>query len=157
MDSLAEIFLDRADNEMLAAASLRRLSEDPLLKREFGLPSGVTFYSAVISHSYYAIFYAAKSALLARGVSTSPPFVHSKTLEAFRRVLVETGILDVQLLRIYREMAVHAEELLGIFAVEKRKRSDFTYTTLPQANREPADESLRNAKRFVTNIARTLR
>ncbi len=46
-------------------------------------------------------------------------------------------------------MIVRAETLLEIFKTEKRKRGDFTYNTIPQANVEPAEESIKNAKEFI--------
>ena len=64
MDSMAEIYLERAGNELLAAESLKKLSEDEKAREEFSLPQSTTFYSSVISHSYYAIFYSAKAILL---------------------------------------------------------------------------------------------
>ena len=45
-------------------------------------------------------------------------------------------------------MIVKAESLLEIFRAEKKKRGDFTYNTIAQANIEPANESLKNAKTF---------
>ena len=53
-------------------------------------------------------------------------------------------------------MVVRAEELLGIFKTEKKKRGDFTYHTLPQANQKPAEDSLKNAKTFVANISKII-
>ena len=50
-----------------------------------------------------------------------------------------------------------AEALLGIFSIEKRKRGEFTYQKLPQANREPAEESLNNALFFFKNMNKILR
>jgi hypothetical protein len=38
---------------------------------------------------------------------------------------------------------------LEIFKTEKKKRGDFTYNTIPQANMEPAGESIKNAKEFM--------
>jgi len=64
MDSMAEIYIERARNEIMAAESLKKLSEEKTQKQTFRIPSNTTFYSSVISHSYYAIFYAAKSILL---------------------------------------------------------------------------------------------
>ena len=49
-------------------------------------------------------------------------------------------------------MLVRADELLQIFKNEKWKRGNFTYHTLPQANVEPAQESIQNATIFVKNI-----
>jgi uncharacterized protein (UPF0332 family) len=71
MDSMAEIFIERAGNEMIAAESLKMLSEESGAKEDFRIPQGTTFYSSVISHSYYAIFYGAKAILLTRGIRTS--------------------------------------------------------------------------------------
>ena len=68
MDSQAEIFIKRANNELLAAESLKRLSEEVKYKDEFSIPQDATFYSSVISHSYYAIFYAAKAILLTKNI-----------------------------------------------------------------------------------------
>ena len=49
-------------------------------------------------------------------------------------------------------MIVRADELLGLFQQEKRKRGQFTYKTIPQSNIEPAEESIKNAKKFVSHI-----
>ena len=66
--------------------------------------------------------------------------------------LVKEGIIDVELLKIYKKIVVKADELLGIFKYEKKKRGKFTYHRLPQANKEPANESLMNAEKFFKNI-----
>lgn len=157
MDSLVEISLNRADNELLAAESLKRLSTDSKAKEEFEIPQRTTFYSAVISHSYYAIFYAAKAMLATRKIKTTAPEVHRKTYDAFEKNFVKTGMLDVKLLKIYKRMSVRADALLGIFRKEKWKRGNFTYRTIPQANAGPAEDSLKNAKIFVSNIAKVVR
>ncbi len=157
MDTMVEIFLDRADNEIHAAESLKKLSEDLSSKKEFELNENVTFYSSVISHSYYAIFYAAKAILLANGIKTSSPDIHKKTFEEFETHFVNTGVLDLKLLEIYQKMVVRADDLLEIFRDEIWKRGTFTYRTIPQANKEPAEDSIRNAKFFVSNIANVIR
>lgn len=64
MDSRVNLWLDRAETEILAARSLKKFSEDDSAKKEFELPTKATFYSRVISHAYYAIFYSARAALL---------------------------------------------------------------------------------------------
>lgn len=153
---MVKIYIERAKNELDAAESLRKISGDTKLKKEFGIDMKSTFYSSVISHSYYAIFYAAKSILLTKDVKTTSPEIHKKTLDKFKEHFVDTGILDVELLKIYRTMIVRADELLKIFEVEKSKRGKFTYTTIPQANKEPAEDSIRNAKKFVSNIERVI-
>ena len=129
------------------------ISGNPALQADsFKLEKEFTFYSSVISHAYYTIFYAAKAILMEQGVGTDAPEVHKKTLEAFETNLVKTGKLDIELLRIYRKIVVRADALLEIFSSEKRKRGEFTYQKLPQANREPAQESLENALFFFKHI-----
>jgi len=156
MDLMIRNYLDRAENEIILAASIKRLSDESEAKEYFNIDQNFTFYSAAISHSYYSIFYSAKAILLTKGVRTQSPDVHSKTLQAFKERLVDTGILDTKLLEIYKKLVVRADELLGIFVEEKRKRGDFTYKTIPQANREPAEDSLANAKIFLSNIKRVI-
>ena len=158
MSDEAELYLQRAENELVAAQMLFAVSSSPLLQKEqFKLEKEFTFYSSVISHSYYSIFYSAKASLIKIGIKTDAPEVHKKTLEAFERYLVKTGKLDVELLKIYQKIVVRAEDLLGIFSKEKGKRGRFTYQKLPQANREPAKESFDNASFFFKNINKILR
>lgn len=152
MDSMIRIFLERADNEIFVAESLKKLSENQELKNELELPNKITFYSSVISHAYYAIFYSAKAILLTNNIKTASPEVHKKTFDEFKINFVDNGIIDVKLFEIYKKMVVRADELLEIFKDEKWKRGNFTYNTIPQANKEPAEDSLKNAKLFVSNI-----
>ncbi|MEK6943290.1 MAG: hypothetical protein AABX00_04470 [Nanoarchaeota archaeon] len=158
MNDDSELYLQRAENELIAAQILFDVSSSPMLQKEqFKLEKEFTFYSSVISHSYYCIFYSAKSILAGSGVKTEAPEVHKKTLEAFEKYLVKTGNLDVELLKIYQKMTVRAEELLGIFSKEKGKRGRFTYQKMPQANKEPAKESFDNASFFFKNINKVIR
>jgi len=158
MDPSAELHLLRAENELITAQILFEISQNMQLQKEqFKLERQFTFYSATISHAYYCIFYAAKSILWREGIKTEAPEVHKKTLEAFEKYLVNTGKLDIDLLNIYKKMIVRADALLGIFSSEKRKRGEFTYQKLPQANKEPAQESMDNALFFFKNISKILR
>ncbi|MFH1132901.1 MAG: hypothetical protein V1735_00255 [Nanoarchaeota archaeon] len=152
MDSTVSVYLDRAENEIKAAEALKRISDDEAIKDDFGFPPEDTFYSGVISHCYYSIFYAAKAILLSKRIQTEYPDVHRKTFDAFKATFVDSGILDVKLLEIYQKLVVRADELLEIFKDEKWKRGHFTYQTIRQANKVPAEESLKNAKTFVLNI-----
>ena len=110
----------------------------------------------MISHAYYAIFYATKAILLTKGITTSSPNIHKKTFENFKKEFVDTGILDVKLLEIYKKLVIRADSLLEIFKDEKWKRGNFTYNTIPQANKGPAEDSIQNAKIFVTNIIKVI-
>ncbi|HLD19107.1 MAG TPA: hypothetical protein VJB90_03795 [Candidatus Nanoarchaeia archaeon] len=149
MDSKADMYLKRAKTELETAEILEKISENKDTKRSFDIAPDSTYYSGVISHAYYAIFYSAKAMLLTKKIETKAPEVHKKTLDTFGEVFIDSGLLDAKLLMIYKKMAIRAETLLEIFKTEKRKRGDFTYNTIPQANAEPADESRKNAKIFI--------
>ena len=147
MDSKVELYLKRARTEMNMAILLLKASSNELLN-QFGIPEDETFYSGAISHGYYSIFYSAKAMLLSKGIETKSPEVHKKTLDAFKEQFIDSGILDMELLMIYKKMIVKAESLLEIFRAEKKKRGDFTYNTIAQANIGPANESISNARTF---------
>ncbi len=158
MEILTEIYLSRAESEIVAARILLEISDkEELQKEEFSLEKRFTFYSNVISSSYYAIFYSAKAILNEEGVKTDSPNVHIKTLEAFESRLVRSGKLDVELLRLYKRAVVQADELMGIYSQEKVKRGTFTYKSVPQANLEPARESLNHASFFFKHILGVLK
>jgi len=156
MDTRARLYHERSKNEFYAAKAMFNLSDDDKAKVNLGIPREETFYSAAIGHSYYAIFYSAKAILLSIGIKTYSPEIHRKTFDAFKKHFVDTGRLDVELLKIYRQSIVRAEELLGIYGLEKRKRGNFVYKTIPQANVEPATESMGNSRKFVSNIAKVM-
>ena len=147
MDSKVELYLKRSRTEMNMGILLLKSSGTELLN-DFDIPKDETFYSGVISHCYYSIFYSAKAMLLTKGIDTKAPGVHKKTIDEFKKQFIDTGILDMKLLMIYKKMIVKAESLLLIFKSEKKKRGDFTYNTIAQANIDPANESLDNAKIF---------
>lgn len=145
------LYLNRAKNELDLAKAVFKISIETKFKLDLELKEDATFFSNVISNSYYCIFYSAKAFLYAKGITTSAPDEHRKTLDEFEK-LAMSGQIDAELLKIYKEIIVKAEELLGIFVKEKSKRGKFTYKTLPQANLEPAKESLENAESFYKNI-----
>ena len=69
MSDKAELYLQRAENELVAAQMLFDISSNPTLQKEqFKLEKDFTFYSTVISHSYYCIFYSAKAILIKKGL-----------------------------------------------------------------------------------------
>jgi len=151
MDLMQRNYIERAKNEFVTAGLLKKVTEDKSMKNYLEIEENMTFYSSVISHCYYCIFYSAKALLLKKNIKTSSPGIHKKTYLKFKRNLVDTGILDIQLLKIYRNIIIKADTLLDIFNDERWKRGNFTYNTIPQANKEPAEESLRNAKLFLSN------
>ncbi len=112
-------------SEINAAKILLAVSDNDENKKEFNIEKEATFYSSVISHSYYSIFYSAKALLLTKNIKTSSPEVHKKTFEHFKKTFVDTGILDVKLLIIYNKMILKADQLLQIFKDEKWKRGHY--------------------------------
>ncbi len=152
MDSKVKLLLDRADNELLAARSLQKLSDGEKLKTDLLLPPETTFYSSVINHSYYSIFYSAKAYLLHKNIKlSSEQGQHQQVYFKFKQ-LVQKGILQRELLEIYEDIKLKAEKLLDILYEEKEKRKIFTYQTIPQANKSPAEDSLKNASFFISHI-----
>ena len=89
MDSKVELYIKRSKIELETAEILRKISQEKLMKQNFNVSEDSTYYSGVISHSYYSIFYSAKSMLLSKGIDTKAPEVHKKTLEAFEENLLE--------------------------------------------------------------------
>lgn len=156
MDSAVDVYLERADNELILAKAILSLSKEDHSKKLLNIPLEKTFYSAVISHSYYAIFYAAQAMLLTKKIKPVSPEIHRKTFEAFKEQFVDSGVLDVKLLEIYKKMVIRADALLMIFKDEKWKRGHFTYQTIPQANQEPAEDSLKNANLFFSHIRKVV-
>ena len=152
MDSDTKLYLERAGNELKLAEIIMQMSINKDIQTKIPtIDKPDTYFSSVISHAYYSIFYTAKAYLIIKGIITKAPEEHKKTYDEFRR-LVSQGIVDKELLRLYEEVLVKAEELLGIFKIEKKKRGEFTYQRIAQANLEPAKESLDNAKTFLKNI-----
>jgi len=151
LDNKYKLYIERSKNELDLAKAVFKISNNLNLKKELELKNETTFYSNVISNSYYCIFYAAKALLSLKSISTKAPEEHRKTLDEFEK-LVLIGEIDVALLKIYKEIVMKADVLLGIFKKEKSKRGRFTYKTLPQANIGPAEESMNNAKKFYKNI-----
>ena len=152
MDSVTKLLLERSENEIDLARVIFATTQDKKLQKEvFHLEKTQTFYSGVIAHAYYSIFYAAKAYLLSKGIKTYPPEEHKKAFLHFKK-LTEQGEIDKELLKLYTDAFVKAETLLGIFKVERQKRGHFTYQRLAQANKEPAEESLKNAEVFFKHI-----
>src|SRR3989344_235763 len=142
MDSDTKLYLERSGNELKLAEIIMQLSINKDIQTKIPqIDKPDTYFSSVISHSYYSIFYTAKAYLITKGIITKVPEEHKKTYEEFRK-LVFLGTIDEELLRLYEDVLARAEVLLGIFKLEKKKRGKFTYQRISQANLEPAKESL---------------
>jgi len=155
MDSEANLHLIRAESEFLLAENDMKASTDFRVKEILGLQKNRTFFHSVIAHAYYAIFNCAKAYLKNKGIKTKAPEEHKKTLKKFSE-LVNNGILDKELLKIYEEEAFKADSLLHIFKTEKKKRGVFTYNIKSEANLPYARESIENARKFISTIKNIL-
>lgn len=151
MVSSAELFIERADNELLLAKMNFDISKEEKLKEILNIPKEKTFFNNVISQAYYSIFYAAKAYLETKNIHTSPPEEHKKTYEEFKKI-IDLGELKMELFEIYEKETIKAETLLEIFFSEKRKRGLFTYSIKSEANIPVAQESIENAKKFISPI-----
>lgn len=151
MDLTYENYLERAQNELNLAEIIIEISTNQNFQNNFKVTKIDTYFSGVISHAYYAIFYSAKAYLLQKGIKTKVPNEHQKTYKKFKK-LVMKGVIDAELLNIYEDILIKAETLLGIFKDEKKNRGEFTYQKLSQANKEPATKSLENATTFFRHI-----
>jgi uncharacterized protein (UPF0332 family) len=145
------MLLQRARNELKIAKILFALSDEQDMQERCVGYLG-TYYSAVITHSYYGIFYCLKSYLLSKGITIDPPDEHRKTVEALR-YYADMGILDKELLLCYEDVLLRADTLLGLVKSEKRKRGDFTYKIHAPANKIPAQESIRNAELIIEHFS----
>lgn len=157
MDSEVSLLIDRAENELVAARVLKQVSGEDKIKKILQIDLPFTFYSSVISHSYYAIFYSAKAYLASKKIELlSEQGLHQQVYFKFRK-LVQQGIIDEEMLSIYEDLKIKAESLLEIFDSEREKRKTFTYMTIPQANQAPAEDSIKNAEFFVSHIKEFVR
>ncbi len=148
--------LSKAENELKHAEAVFKISFNEKLKKELELLDTDTFYSGVISHAYYTIFFAAKVLLIKEKLTTKSPNIHKATLDAFSYYFILNGKLDLELLLLYKSAILKADALLSLFVSEKEKRTEFTYRTLPDANKMPAKESLDNANKFLINIKKII-
>jgi uncharacterized protein (UPF0332 family) len=155
MDSRVKLYLERAENQILIAKTTFEISLDNNLKGILKISPDKTFFNDVISQCYYSIFYSAKAYLLSLGILTKPPEEHKKTYEEFKKV-VFSGKLDKELLNIYESESEKAEVLLNIFYLEKKKRGKFTYNINSNANIPYAEESISNARKFVSLLKNVL-
>ncbi|HJX50746.1 MAG TPA: hypothetical protein VJ438_04755 [Candidatus Nanoarchaeia archaeon] len=64
--------------------------------------------------------------------------------------------MDKELLEIYESELSKAEALLNIFLLEKSKRGRFTYNLKSEANLPYAQESIENARKFVSSLKKIL-
>ncbi len=151
MDLKVKSYLERAENELILARANFELSVKEEIKQALKIPSERTFFNDVISEAYYSIFYVAKAYLISQFIETEAPEEHKKTYEEFKKI-VESRKLNRQLSEIYELESQKAETLLKIFFNEKRNRGRFTYNINANANLPFAEQSIKNARIFVSTI-----
>lgn len=100
----------------------------------------IGLYDDAISRAYYAMFYAAKAALLSEGVDLRK---HSSSVTKFRELFVVTGRVDAKYLHY-----------LGR-AQSARERSDYAPFVPP--GKEGAEEILQTANAFIKKIKEILK
>lgn len=96
-------------------------------------------HESAVSRAYYAMFYAAEAALLARDLAASS---HKGVIAEFNRIYVKGGIVS-------KEAARHLGQAFG-----KRQLGDYEFRRVITA--EEASEIETNAKAFVDRIAALL-
>lgn len=152
MDSNINICLERSDNELILARAIQNLSQDSGIKKDnFHIPEEMTFYSAVIAHAYYAIFYSSKAYCLSKGEALPEQGQHSAVYYKFKKY-VKNGEINDELFELYKDAKIKAEALLQILDEEEENRATYAYQKLPQANKEPAEKSISNAAFFISHI-----
>ena len=149
MDSGAELYLIRAEDEFLLAKNDLLISTEAKIKESLGIQIDKTFFHSVISHAYYSIFYCAKAYLLSKGIKTNLPDEHKKTYEALKYT-ISREMLNKEIMQIYEKEIRKADSLLKIFRQEKKKRGFFAYNIKSEANLPYARESIENARKFIS-------
>lgn len=152
MDSEVKLLMERANNAIIACKALNKLSNGGEEAISLQIPEGTTFYSLVISQSYYSIFYSAKAYLSFKEIPIGSKQGQHQIVYFKFKDLVKKKVIDAELLKIYEEAKVKAEYLLEIMTEERDKRTKFTYEIHSEGNKEPAQQSLDNAQFFFNHI-----
>lgn len=99
----------------------------------------IGLFNDSVSRAYYAMFYAAKAALLSKGLDLRR---HSASIAKFRELFVITGQVDIEYLHYLGQ------------AQSARERSD--YAPFAPISREGAGEILDAAKTFIAKVREIL-
>jgi len=99
----------------------------------------IGLFDDAISRAYYAMFYAAKAALLSKGLDLRK---HSASIAKFREMFVTTGKVDAEYLHYLGQ------------AQSARERSD--YAPFATTSSEGAKEILEAAETFIAKVGEIL-
>lgn len=103
------------------------------------LLAGRDFLRDAVSKSYYAMFYAAKAAVISRGLEASK---HSTVISQFGQHFAKTGLVQRRLHQTLR------------IAFDERQLADYTLDW--SVSPEMVETRLAEAEEFVTGISRLL-
>ena len=152
-----ELLIKKANNNLKLAKIVFDISSNSKQKANHKLLEGDSFYDWVIITSYYAMFHITHSLLATKKIRIRNIRVHEATLYAFAHHFILTKELEDDLFLMYEDAEARANQLFNELSEEKQKRGQFTYERLPKANKEPAEESLNNAIKFVRDIESIVR
>jgi hypothetical protein len=92
MDSRLHIL--RAENELKLAGIIFKLSDDESMQTKFfDIKDPETYYSAVIAHCYYSIFYSAKAYLLLKELRSLFLMNMTKPSSNSRNLLIQENLM----------------------------------------------------------------
>ncbi len=154
---LISLMVKKANNNLKFAKTTLALCENNEVKDSLGLQEKDSFYDWVIVVAYYAMFHITQALLATKKIKITNIRVHEATLYAFAHNFILTKELEDELFFTYEDAEAKAEELFTSLSEERRKRGKFTYERLPQANKEPAEESITHATEFVREIETILK
>lgn len=114
------------------------LSEDILKSAKSRLKE--EFFRGSVSDSYYAAFYVAKAALLAKNVTSK---THKGTIRLFGENFVKKGLIDKKYGKWFNDLF--------------EGRTKATYDVMLEVNEEKAKKDIELAKEFVKEVKNVLK
>jgi uncharacterized protein (UPF0332 family) len=145
----------KAVNDLALAQGLLKISTDEKVKGILGYTKETTFFDWVVVSSYYSIFHAAQALLGVKKIKITGRLHHATLISFAKHYIINNELAD-ELFLIYEDAESKANELLDIIEEEKQKRGLFQYHRLSKNNLEPAQESVDNAKTFLSAIQEVL-
>jgi uncharacterized protein (UPF0332 family) len=158
-----KFFLNKAEQALMTADCLIRISDNAELKKNFAFPSQFESYVWIINTSYYSMFYTATALLAFHGYRIkSEQGIHALTYNALIYYFLDNDKkLEKHILEKYQQVEKEAAELLQLAQEEARghiervkfemeKRRIFTYYMGISAEKSKATTSFERAKEFLT-------
>jgi uncharacterized protein (UPF0332 family) len=155
--ALINLMIKKANNNLKFAKMTLKISDNKDLKETLGLEEQDSFYDWAIITTYYAMFHITQALLATKEIKIGKIRTHEATLYALAHYFIISKELEDELFLIYEDAEAKAEELFNTLSDEREKRGRFTYERLPKANRQPAEESIKNATHYVRDIETILK